>query len=331
MATVTIIYELSTEGQKANMLAGGNGQSVQTMTVTQDDPLFAEALTQADLDHTGKATLKLWRDYTRYGEEPFPKFDRVPTLAELLAVREAMSARAKAKEQERLRKITEATQEALRARETREWSGQSFVDPETDRNYYAVRVDPVWPYERDQAVIDSPEAQAWMAELDARNEQARTGALAARQKWADEAKAKAEADAAEAAEREALGLTSGQIALGVVEGALAEVPAGCWESHKRGKNWLAVIATDPKSPGGLHRDFCDKAKGAYYYLIDGLKGGDPIEFGSDYYSGSGKPSRNRRYFTVNRITDSHVIVTCHNTAAQTIKAAKAMKATATVE
>ena len=48
-------------------------------------------------------------------------------------------------------------------------------------------------------------------------------------------------------------------------GALSECPV--WESHKRGKNWCAAITPDPKSPGGLARDFWEKAKGDYYYLV----------------------------------------------------------------
>jgi hypothetical protein len=329
MASVTITYELSTEGKKASMLAGGNGQSVQTMTVTQDDPLFGEALTQATVDNDGKATLRLKRDHSY--EDEYPKFDHTPSLAELLAVRHAMQAAVENKKWEKAREITEATRKVLTERET--WTeAHCETDKKNDRTYNYRTQRPRWPYERDEAVVNGNEAQAWLRELALTNEEAKKEALIeARQKWADEAKAKAEADAAEAAEREALGLTSGQIALDVVEGALATVPTGCWEDRKRGKNWLAVIATDPKSPGGLHRDFCDKAKGDYFYLIDGLTAGDPVEFGSDYYSGSGKPSRDRRYFTVDRITETHVIMTRHNTAAQAIKAAKALKVTATVE
>lgn len=79
----------------------------------------------------------------------------------------------------------------------------------------------------------------------------------------------------------------------VENGALTDVPV--YESHQRGKNWMATIADDPRSPGGLRREFADRARGAkYHYMVpEGLKPGDAVEFGADYISGGGKRSANR--------------------------------------
>lgn len=71
--------------------------------------------------------------------------------------------------------------------------------------------------------------------------------------------------------------------------------APIFETHNRGKNWLAVIEKDPKAPGGLGRKFKDKGKGDFYYSISGLKPGDAVEFGADYYSGSGRKNSRRWY------------------------------------
>jgi hypothetical protein len=82
--------------------------------------------------------------------------------------------------------------------------------------------------------------------------------------------------------------------------ALAEVPI--WESHKRGTNWLARIHKNPKAPGGLDREFADKARGDYYYMWpEDWKRGDVLEFAADYITGSRKRHRNRRYMVVKAI------------------------------
>jgi hypothetical protein len=94
-------------------------------------------------------------------------------------------------------------------------------------------------------------------------------------------------------------------------GALTEVPV--WEYHKRGKNWCAVITRDPKSPGGLGRQFLKFAYGEYFYLLDGLEVGVPVEFGADYYSSGGVKRANRRYGRVVEITDSELVLDEYNT------------------
>jgi len=95
--------------------------------------------------------------------------------------------------------------------------------------------------------------------------------------------------------------------LGIEAGALIEVP--CWESHRRGRNWFATITgKDPRAPGGFARAFHNRARGEFFYLIDDVQEGDAIEFGGDYYTGSGKSVRDRVHGVVRSITDSEIVI-----------------------
>lgn len=107
------------------------------------------------------------------------------------------------------------------------------------------------------------------------------------------------------------------------QGAMVNAPV--YETHSRGKNWLAIIEKDPKSPGGLSRRFCEKAKGHYYYFITNLKKNDPVEFGADYYTGSGKPSRSRYYGVVISITDDEIIIERSETSCQAISRSQELR------
>ncbi|OYT50381.1 hypothetical protein B6U83_00110 [Thermoplasmatales archaeon ex4484_36] len=91
-------------------------------------------------------------------------------------------------------------------------------------------------------------------------------------------------------------------------GALVEVPVYC--GHPRGKNWMAKITPDPASPGGLHRDFFKRAKGKYYYMVPSgsLSPGDRVEFGADYYTGSGRREKKRWYGVVVEDRESVLIL-----------------------
>jgi len=47
------------------------------------------------------------------------------------------------------------------------------------------------------------------------------------------------------------------------------ISAPVYESHKRGKNWMAIITPDPTAPGGLARTFVPRGRGEYYiYRLD---------------------------------------------------------------
>lgn len=89
-------------------------------------------------------------------------------------------------------------------------------------------------------------------------------------------------------------------------GAAREVPL--FETHRRGRNWMARVQLDPSAPGGLRREFFERAHGDYYYLIPpgSLSVGDAVEFGADYYSGSGRKSARRWYGVVAAVSEDRV-------------------------
>jgi hypothetical protein len=87
-------------------------------------------------------------------------------------------------------------------------------------------------------------------------------------------------------------------------GAMIEVPI--YETHHRGKNWMAIIEPDPRSPGGLHRTFVERGKGKFYYMVNELEIGQNIEFGADYYSSGGRKNKNRWYGRITNITDTEI-------------------------
>lgn len=101
----------------------------------------------------------------------------------------------------------------------------------------------------------------------------------------------------------------------------ALMAAPVWESHQRGKNWMAVITTDPASPGGYARQFCARGKGAYYYIVDPSIIGKAVEFGADYYSGRGVRRPLRYYGVVLSLTDSEIRIRQHDTGRQACRAA----------
>lgn len=94
----------------------------------------------------------------------------------------------------------------------------------------------------------------------------------------------------------------------VEQNAILSAPV--YEKHVRSKNWLAKIHLDPKSPSGIGRAFCERAKGEAYYFINGLKVGDPIEFGGDYYSSSNNVHRHRWYGVVTKISEEFQAKKC---------------------
>jgi hypothetical protein len=105
-------------------------------------------------------------------------------------------------------------------------------------------------------------------------------------------------------------------------GALVGAPV--WEKHKRGKNWWARISIDPQAPGGLARDFAEKARGeGYSYIVpQWAKPGTPVEFGADYYSGRGRKYTSRWYGYIEQVSaDALVLVQCE-TAREAVRQAQ---------
>lgn len=74
-----------------------------------------------------------------------------------------------------------------------------------------------------------------------------------------------------------------------------------YESHKRGKNWVATVRPNRAAPGGLDRVFWAHGSGAWYKAPPTFYRGDVVEMGGDYYSARGNVSRDRRYVLVVRV------------------------------
>lgn len=84
-----------------------------------------------------------------------------------------------------------------------------------------------------------------------------------------------------------------------------EISGGCidqadvvFEDHVRGKNWIATVQFDPKSPGGLDRSFWKKASGSFKEVPGDLTAGQTLEIAADYISGGGKKHPKRRFFEI---------------------------------
>lgn len=110
---------------------------------------------------------------------------------------------------------------------------------------------------------------------------------------------------------------------------LMQVP--CWQSHSRGKNWMAAITRDATKPNGLERSFFPLAKGdGYYYLGDAsIAVAHPVpfavEFGADYYSARGKADRTRVYGVVTAIRPDGLDFAQTDTTAQACRLAKRLR------
>lgn len=104
-------------------------------------------------------------------------------------------------------------------------------------------------------------------------------------------------------------------------GAMMGAPA--YEGHKRGRNWMAIIEIDPSAPGGLHREFVKQAHGStYYYMAPKSLMGKAVEFGADYFSGSGRRRRDREYGVVREITDDKIVIELFDTGRDAVIASK---------
>lgn len=311
MSNAKISYALTSAGQKASILAGGDGKQQQTVTVERDDPLFARVVARGSVGGDGSVSLILGWQHS---------FDGPQTAAAILDALDAADAKAKAAEAKAAEQRRARALETLSKRETRKHRDAVGVDRSGVQVAHTWRVSAFyeyetadWSYDADAAVKSSPEAVAWEAELAAARAASLEAALAeargqlpallAKEKAAAEEKAK-KAEAL-AARKVAMGGTAEDYLCRVEDGAIQNVP--CWQSHSRGKNWLATVTVSPSSPGGLARDFAAKARGDAYYLTPALSVGDAVEFGADYYSGSGRKSAERWYGFVVAVSDDAIL------------------------
>jgi len=317
--SASIKYRLSQAGQKAAILAGQSGEAVQVVKLQPTDPNYPKLVSLASIDANGNALLDLTIastfDHDFAGP---PKYDDVPSVETLLGAIDAYAAEKLAKKAAEREQNRQRTLEVLEKRATRR--GVFYLGE--GENYETN--EPAWFYCCDPEVQNSPEAKAWAAELEAANEKAKEEATARFAAKVEAAKrAKEAAEKSEAERRAALGLRPGDIDFDVDAGALTEVPDGLWQTHKRGRNWFATITVDPGSPGGLARSFAAKAKGDYFYVLPTLLVGEAIEFGADYYTGSGKKSASRWYGYVVSVSPERVVLHECSTGKAAVKAGAA--------
>jgi hypothetical protein len=332
--SATIQFLLSKAGQKAHLLAGGNGAAAQAVVVAPDDPCFRDLLELAEIDSSGgvRLNMQLYRYDSPAGCRDPHEFDAVPSVRELLAFHRAQQLDAEA--YRRTRADEQAAQEEAELREDKQriesWAalpvgerlraygtGRGFLtEIDMPNLHYPARAegDPVFQRATEEA----------RAEAERRN-----GAVLAERQAAADAK-----ERAEQARRAELGLQPGDRDFAIEDGALTAVPR--WVDHRRcpstyrsrGKNWLAIITADPAQPGGLGRSFADKAKGSSYYIVPELVVGQAVEFGADYYSGGGRRRPERWYGYVVRLTDSLLVLHRCDTGKAAIKEGAAFAAAA---
>jgi hypothetical protein len=110
----------------------------------------------------------------------------------------------------------------------------------------------------------------------------------------------------------------------VEDGAMVEAPV--YESHARGKNWMATIEADPAAPGGLAREFIRNGRGRYLYIVGPEVVGKAVEIAADYTSSGGKRHPKRWYGVVRNMTDREIVIDRHETPEQAIRAARSRAA-----
>ena len=106
----------------------------------------------------------------------------------------------------------------------------------------------------------------------------------------------------------------------IEDGAMVEAPV--YETHQRGKNWMATIEADPAAPGGLAREFVKSGRGRYLYIVGPEVVGKAVEIAADYTSSGGKRHPKRWYGVVRSVTDSEITIEECETSAAAIAAAR---------
>jgi hypothetical protein len=94
----------------------------------------------------------------------------------------------------------------------------------------------------------------------------------------------------------------GIIALPVVDGCVDQEQLN-FETHSRGKNWIATVNRDKKQPGGLARRFWGRASAGYKAVPADTEVGDIMEVAADYYTSTGRRRESREYHEVVSVDD----------------------------
>lgn len=285
------------------MLAGKPADATQTVEVAADAAEFAEVVAAGKIsgDTVLLDTTKHLGDYWKEPNVPATKWDHSPTVREMLddqARRVAEYAAGIAAKEDAAR----ADVLAVFSERKVETRNGSYGYGETEAKYETRHA--AWTADDDEAARLVPETAAWVAELTAANEAAKKAAEARSKELATARDArvafeKAAAEQAESERRAGLGLQDGEFDYAVEDGCLMRVP--CYDTSRRAKNWMAVITVDPSKPGGLDRDFAEKAHGDAYYVLPTLNPGDALEFGADGYSSRGRKTPERAYRFVVRV------------------------------
>jgi len=105
----------------------------------------------------------------------------------------------------------------------------------------------------------------------------------------------------------------------IIEGASVENPA--YVSHKRGRNWAAIL----RGPNAakMEREYLSQ-RGAIVDL-GSLKRGDALELGGDYITSGGNRHPDRRYYAVHARTETELLVELCSSAAQAIRTAREIR------
>lgn len=85
---IRISYRLNKDGQRANLVAGGDGKSIQTFTLRHGDPCYPDAVTLATEYYDSKASSNYWEvdcASTDGGRLKGLEYSSVPTIDRLLA------------------------------------------------------------------------------------------------------------------------------------------------------------------------------------------------------------------------------------------------------
>ena len=101
------------------------------------------------------------------------------------------------------------------------------------------------------------------------------------------------------------GLLSESVLSRQVEQGFFDAPYFC--SHKRGRNWAAVVERDLTESGGLRRTWLDRARGQGGWYRVPPKGAF-IEIAADYFTSGGRRDRERHYFRVASVTSSEIVL-----------------------
>lgn len=108
-----------------------------------------------------------------------------------------------------------------------------------------------------------------------------------------------------------------------LDGESFENPA--YVSHKRGRNWAAVLTG--KNAAQMQRSFLPCAGATVD--IDGIPAGAALEIGGDYITSGGNRHYDRRYWRIVEVRDDSMTVEVYPTAARLLRAVRQTVAEAT--